>query len=63
MRLVSLLISVAALGVLIYWMTRGGGARPEVSAPKQTIERVRVTTDHISQDAQKSADELLQRTH
>ena len=63
MRLVSLLVSVAALGMLIYWMLQGSGARPEVSAPKQTIERVRVTTEHISEDAQKRADELIQRTH
>ncbi len=56
--------AAVVLGAAWFYATGGAGARSdlEVSAPKKTLDNVRQAADRIEDDAQRRADELLERT-
>lgn len=62
MRLLGMLLAVAAIGGVSYFMLRGDPARGTASAPKQTLDHVRVQTSQFEKDAQEHADEVMKKT-
>ncbi len=62
--LVFLLGTAIVFGAAYVYVTGGNRAQAgsEASAPKQTLDHVRQAADQIEVDAQRRADELLERT-